>query len=187
MFGNKHRANEKEVQKAVEQLNQGSAEAFHILYEKYRNNIYKFCLRMLNEVELAEDAFQETFIKIYEHSSEFKGENFSAWAFKIARNTCLNYLRSKKEFISFNDELYEPIDYQKEDIVLSEFIKKAIAQLPIPLREALILREYEDLSYQEIANILNIDLSLAKIRVHRSRLILRKILEPLKKEIYESR
>jgi RNA polymerase sigma-70 factor (ECF subfamily) len=187
MFGNKHRVEEKEIQKAVEQLNKGSAEAFHILYEKYRNNIYKFCLRMLNEVELAEDAFQETFIKIYEHRNEFKGENFTAWAFRIARNTCLNYLRAKKEFISFNDELYEPIDPLKEDVALSDFIKNAIAQLPVPLREALILREYDELSYQEIANILNIDLSLAKIRVHRSRLILRKILEPLKKEIYESR
>lgn len=187
MFGSKHRAEDKEVQKAIEQLNQGSAEAFHILYEKYRNNIYKFCLRMLNDVELAEDAFQETFIKIYEHSHEFKGVNFSAWAFKIARNTCLNYLRAKKEFISFNDDLYEPVDSLKVDVGLNDFIKKAITQLPVPLREALILREYEELSYQEIANILNIDLSLAKIRVHRSRLILRKILEPLKKEIYESR
>lgn len=187
MFGKKNRAEEKEIQQAVEELNKGSAEAFHILYEKYQTKIYRFCFRMLNEVELAEDAFQETFIKIYEHRKEFRGENFSAWAFRIARNTCLNILRAKKEFLSFNDELYEPIIYQNEDVALNDFIKSAISKLPVPLREALILREYEDLSYQEIANILNIDLSLAKIRVHRSRFILRKILEPLKKEIYESR
>jgi RNA polymerase sigma-70 factor (ECF subfamily) len=57
--------------------------------------------------------------------------------------------------------------------------------LPVSLREAIILREYQECSYQEIAEIVGIDLSLAKVRVHRARLILRKTLEPIAKEIYE--
>ncbi len=72
------------------------------------------------------------------------------------------------------------------DIGMREFIEKSIAQLPVTLREALILREYEERSYQEIADILGIELSLAKVRVHRARLLLRKMLQPIMKEIHET-
>ena len=69
---------------------------------------------------------------------------------------------------------------------MKEAVSDAIALLPVSLREALILREYEEYSYQEIAEILNIYISLAKVRIFRARGILRKILTPIHKEIYES-
>lgn len=187
IFRKKEIADEEKLLEAVEALQKGSAEAFHILYNNYSPKVYRFCLRMLTDPELAKDAFQETFIKVYENRSSFRGNNFAAWLFTIARNTCLNYIRSKKEQETF-DEVYHDTGSNENviDPALKMQIDKAIQTLPVPMREALILREYEDFSYQEIADALGIDLSLAKVRVHRARLILRKLLKPLVEELNES-
>ena len=176
---------EKSVDKAAKELQNGSAEAFHLLYQKYNHQIFRFCLRMLDDQTYAEDAFQETFIRVFEQREKFKGEHFSSWLYSIARHTCLNYIRSKKEFEIIEDDFQESDMNQDADSGMQDYIKKAVAGLPVALREALILREYEDRSYQEIADILGIDLSLAKVRVYRARLVLRKVLQPLVKEIYE--
>lgn len=175
-----------ELRDAMEELRQGSAEAFKILYGKYNRKVYRFCFRMLGDSMLAEDAYQETFIKVYEHRKEFLGKNFSSWLFTIARRTCLNLMRSRKEYESF-DEFVFPASYENNsDIGMKDFIDQAISSLPLPLREALILREYEECSYQDIAEILGIQLSLAKVRVYRAREILRKLLAPIKQELHES-
>ncbi len=172
---------------AIIALQKGSAEAFHILYQNYAQKIYRFCIRMLGNTELAEDAFQEIFLKVYEKRSTFLGDNFSSWLFAIARNTCINTIRQKRDISEFDETLYDnDSNGNISDIELKDQIEKAILDLPSSLREALILREYDDLSYQEIAKTLNIDLSLVKVRIHRARLILRKVLKPLVKEIYES-
>ncbi len=187
MFGKKiNRANQQDVQTAIDAMKKGSAEAFHLLYSRYHQKVYRFCLRMLGDEAAAKDAFQETFIKVYEHRESFRGSNFSGWLFTIARHTCLNVIRAKKTHDSF-DEVFHSTGYSKEsDVALKDHIKKAIAVLPITLRESLILREYEECSYKDISNILGIELSLAKVRVHRARLILRKLLTPLVKELNES-
>jgi RNA polymerase sigma-70 factor (ECF subfamily) len=180
------------LQQAMQVLRQGSAEAFHLLYEKYNRKVFRFCLRMLGDTDTAKDAFQETFISIYEHRREFRGQNFQAWAFTIARHTCLNALRSRKEHESFDEISYysmkgEPVaEGTESDVGLKDCISKAVGILPLALREAFLLREYEECSYQEISDILGIDLSLAKVRVFRAREILRKLLTPLKQELYES-
>jgi RNA polymerase sigma-70 factor, ECF subfamily len=175
-----------ELRKEMEELRKGSAEAFKILYGKYNRKVYRFCLRMLNDEMLAEDAFQETFIKVYEHRREFRGKNFAAWLFTIARHTCFNIMRTRKEFDDFDEFYFNPPQKKQRDVAMKDFVDAALATLPIPLREAVILREYEDCSYQDIAEILGIQLSLAKVRVHRAREILRKLLEPIKQEIHES-
>ena len=170
----------------LEALRKGSAEAYQILYKKYNQKIYRFCLRMLIDRDAARDAFQETFIKVYEHRRDFKGKNFSAWLFTIARRTCLNTIRTRKESESYDEFVHYTIKETNEDVGMRDTIDRALAILPIALREAILLREYEDCSYQDIANILGIDVSLAKVRVFRAREILRKLLAPLKQELYES-
>lgn len=182
----KHIASDDELIQAAEDLKKGSAEAFHILYNKYQQNIYRFCLRMLGDSMLAKDAFQEIFIKVYENRKNFRGNNFAAWLYTIARNTCLNHIRARREHEVFDEIYHGEMRAPQNDIGMRQFIEKSIAQLPISLREALILREYEERSYQEIADILGIDLSLAKVRVHRARLLLRKMLQPIVKEINET-
>ncbi len=186
MFGRKKHINtEIDIESTIQELQRGSAEAFHILYHKYSQKIYRFCLRMIGDSKLAEDAFQETFIKLFEHKKDFRGVNFSAWLYAIARNTCLNLIRSRKNYEQYDALKNFPIQEKSTDYFTKKYIQDAVMSLPISLREAIILREYQECSYQEIAEIVGIDLSLAKVRVHRARLILRKTLEPIAKEIYE--
>ncbi len=187
MFGRKKNiADDEQIRQAEEQLRKGSAEAFRILYDKHNRKVYRFCLRMLGEVELAEDAFQETFIRVYEHRKDFRGKNYTAWLFTIARHTCLNMIRAKKTHETFDETFHAKKSPKVSDVGAKDYIQRAMSMLPVALREALILREYEECSYKEIAEILDIDLSLAKVRVHRARLQLRKMLKPLVKEMYES-
>ncbi|MCX6155027.1 MAG: sigma-70 family RNA polymerase sigma factor [Candidatus Kapabacteria bacterium] len=187
-FNRQNNKEEIELRKAAENLRKGSAEAFKILYDNYQHKVYRYCLRILNSEALAKDAFQETFINVYEHRFDFQGKNFAAWLFTIARNSCMNILRNKRE--SGPSLAEDSQDFQltenEDDFGLKQYIGKAIAMLPLPFREALVLREYQEYSYQEIAEILKIDVSLAKIRVYRARLILRKLLKPIHKELYES-
>jgi len=178
---------DKTIKKAAAELRNGSAQAFHLLYQKYNQHVYRFCYRMLNDKALAEDAFQETFIRVYEKRSSFKGTNFKAWLFTIARNTCLNYLRVKKVTVEFDEEYITPVNDKHRDTAMKDYIEKVIAELPVDLREAVLLRDYEDYTYREISEILDIDLSLVKVRIHRARLILKEKLQPLVKEIYETR
>ncbi len=174
------------LEETIEDLRRGSAEAFQILYRKYNKKIYRFCLRMLGDKMLAEDAFQDAFIKVYEHRTDFRGENFTSWIYTIARRSCLNIVRTKKQHESFDELAYKTQLEVQRDVALKEILDKAISSLPIPLREAILLREYEECSYKEIADILDIQLSLVKVRVYRAREILRKLLAPIKRELHES-
>jgi RNA polymerase sigma-70 factor (ECF subfamily) len=171
-----------ERQQVIDRFRQGSAEAFRVLYDEYSNRIYRFCLKLTANEVLAGDAYQETFIKIYENSNKFEGENFGGWAYTICRHTCLNLMRSQKNHADFDEALGLESEQERGDIMLKKTIDGAIQSLSLPLREALILREYQECTYQEIATILDIELSLAKVRVHRARIQLRKILEPVVRE-----
>lgn len=187
LFKKKIMPNNSEVEDAIKLLQQGSAEAFQILYKNYADAVYRFCLKVLGSPELAEDAFQEVFIVIYEKRKSFRGNNFASWLFTITRNTCINQLRKSKDLDKFDETFYPHIaKFENRDLALKEQIDKAIAELPLALREAIVLREYDDLSYQEISEVLGIDLALVKVRIHRARLILRKVLKPIVKEFYES-
>jgi len=182
-----HIYDEEQLRIASEDFRRGSAEAFHILYQHYSPKVYRFCLRMLGNREKAEDAFQEVFTKVFENARTFRGENFGAWLFTIARHICLNAIRLEKPYQNVEENSLHYSYVVSDDIGMRDFVQKAIMQLPVSLREALILREYEEYSYEEIAKILGIGLSLAKIRVHRARLLLKKLLEPIAKEYYGNR
>ncbi len=182
----KQRYDDSDIADAIESMKMGSAEAFRILYDKYKDSIYRFCVRMLDDRIAAKDLFQEVFLKVYESRAQFRGGSFTAWLYAVTRNLCINYLRTHKQYESFEEGYYIPMKSHEGDIGLKDSLEKAIAQLPIPLKEALLLREYEECSYQEIADILSIDVSLAKVRVHRARTLLRKLLTPIVKELNES-
>jgi RNA polymerase sigma-70 factor (ECF subfamily) len=179
--------NEDELRAAADDLRSGSAAAFQVLYKQYSHSVYRFCLRMLGDSAIAQDAFQETFMKVYEHHAEFRGDHFPSWLFTIARRVCLNHLRSVKDHDIFDEEAHSSAPIQStSDVGIQMYVHNALINLPLQLREAVILREYEGYSYQEIATIVGIDISLAKVRVHRARLILRKLLAPVMQEWYES-
>lgn len=177
---------EEEIEEAVVAMKNGSREAFQLLYRHYGQIVYRFCLRMTGDKSAAQDALQETFMRVFEHYQELRGGNFAAWLFTIARRVCLNAIRARRQHDSFNEDFFQAPKEGERDVAMQACIREALQLLSVPLREALVLREYDGYSYQEIADIVGIDISLAKVRVHRARLAMRKILTPLAQEWYET-
>ncbi|MEI8135195.1 MAG: sigma-70 family RNA polymerase sigma factor [bacterium] len=166
----------------------GEERAFAELYTRYKSEIYTFCLRMLGgDSAEAGDAFQETFIKVYEKRDTFRyGENVRGWLYMIARNVALNVYRSKRpeETIEFHQHLQSTErslspEFLGEQNSLREALEEAISKLPIEFREPFILREFDGLGYQEIADVTGTTISIVKVRIHRAKGRLRKMLAPV--------
>jgi len=178
MTTERERENEEDL-KLFRAFTAGSREAYTTLYLKYRQRVYAYCLRVVSDSEEAQDLFQEVFVRVYERSNQFGEErSFGGWIFTIAHNLCLNRLRDRKP--------QDPIGESDLSVMPSadlgdnwpERIQWALDQLPLDYREAFVLREYEGLSYQEIAEVLHSTLPAIKSRIYRSKEKLRELLEP---------
>jgi RNA polymerase sigma-70 factor (ECF subfamily) len=160
-------------------MNRGEKDAFVELYGRYRSRIYAYALRMTGDRERANDIFQETFTRIYHRQDpERQIQNVCAYIFTTARNICLNAIRDTKPTTSveeFHQVAYQP---NHENVELAELVKTALELLPQHHREAFVLREYDGLSYQEIAEITGNTLATVKIHIFRAKEKLRKILTP---------
>ena len=171
------------LQATVDAFRDGDRQAFKALYDRFEQPIYRFCRHMMVDEAVARDAFQETFIRMYENRQSLRTNNVQSWLFSIARRVCLNLIRSRRKNHEAFDETFHGDSMSIEgDIFLKEHLEKAMGQLPVALREALILRDVEGYSYQQISEIAGIDLSLAKVRVYRARLHMRRMLTPVVQE-----
>jgi len=177
----------------VQKCQQGDVEAFEVILKMYEKRIYNFAYRMLGDKEDAMDITQEVFIKAYKSVNAFKGNSsFSTWLFKIAKNVCIDYLRKNGKVRIFSldktikmdggeikketpdtSNLPEEIVKRKE---IQHVVHQAIARLPEKYKEAIILRDLQDFSYKEIADILNCNIGTVKSRISRGRKELKNIL-----------
>ena len=172
----------------IEAFRSGNERAFAELYTRYKSEIYTFCLRMLGgDGAEAGDAYQETFIKVYEKLDTFRyGDNVKGWIYMIARNVALNIYRSKRPeetienhpYLESTERHLSP-EFAGEQQTLRIALEEAIATLPIAFRKPFILREFDGLSYPEIARITGLSLPLTKVRIHRAKQRLRKLLAPI--------
>lgn len=172
----------------VQRLQHGQREAFTTLVSKWQDRIYTFCLRQLGERELAEEATQDIFVKVFTSIQSFRMESkFSTWLYRISTNHCINlrnkhHRRHRKQHHSFdemNNQLHSvdnPID-RLETLDFEQQLQEALGQLPEEHRVLLILRDIQDCSYEEIADITNLNLGTIKSRIHRGRKQLKAVLE----------
>lgn len=168
----------------------GNREVFGQLVLRHQDRLYTLALRFLGDHGEAEDVAQETFLRAYEKLEEFRGEaKFSTWLYQICRNLSLNRLEKKKEKLSdgFLPEIpaaagtEPPVQLlQKERHKLVDW---ALAQLKHEFREVIILYHKEALSYEEIADILELPLGTIRSRLHRGRSELRDLLRPYLEKI----
>lgn len=160
--------------------------AFAELYARYGGRVFAYCLRFLGQRDEAQDVYQETFIRFYE-SAQQKREmtNVPGYLLKIARNLCLNCRRNKKQTVEFDDyqSLVHPSSTEKTEFL--QLITTALDMLPDDYREVFVLREYEGLSYAEIAEIVGASLSNVKVRIFRAKQKIREILAPYIAEFSE--
>ncbi len=164
---------------------QNDVQAFATLYERYAQQVYTYCLKMLGNKMEAEDLYQDIFLRMYDYRNSFHGGHFAGWLFTIARTQCLNRIRQRKNTVdeSILNEMRFAVPPSWEDtLLLREQIDQALQKLPEPFREVIILRFYQELSFAEIAEQLGISLSLAKVRNFRALKMLRQLLAPILKE-----
>ena len=149
----------------VEYCRETNKEFFSYLIDRYERKIKAYINRLTNprDKEELNDITQQVFINVYKNINSFEAERkFSSWIYRIAHNLAVNWLKAKKEKISIDENevvagsLASDIDINKEYLnnELKSDLNKAINNLPDKFKEPFILRYYEDLSYEEISNIL---------------------------------
>lgn len=162
-----------------------SSGAFKAIYDRYSPVVHSYCAKVLDNDELAEDVFQETFIKFYNnYNKETKKFHIQGYLLTIARNLCLNAKRDKKNNVS--DEYIDMFfadEQSYENKELLDLINRTLDLLDDEYREAFVLREYSGLDYAEIANLCNISLVNAKTRVFRAKQKIKSLLKPYLKEL----
>ncbi|HWF44347.1 MAG TPA: RNA polymerase sigma factor [Candidatus Kapabacteria bacterium] len=164
----------------------GDEQAFYVLFDRRHKEIFTHCYRMCSgDVEKANDAFQDTFVKVFTRSDRFTdATNGRAWLYRIATNTCLNQIRYDKRHphesldttVSSVDRSMQP-DFETEQDSLRSALEAAVVKLPIELREPFLLRELEDFSYEDAAAQLGITIAACRQRVYRAKQMLREELE----------
>ena len=169
----------------------GNQQAYIELVRRYRDRLITFVFRFVGDMELSEDIVQDTMIKVYTHKHYYKEiAKFSTWIYTIAGNLAKTELRKRKRRkvtllsqMNTDDRKYEipSTELQSEDIVQGEYaeryIQKAILQLPLHFRTVVILRDIQELSYEEISKIVNVPLGTVKSRINRARLQLQQTLK----------
>ena len=175
----------------IERFQNGDLYAFDLIVKRYKNQLLNFVYRFLGNTEEAEDLVQETFLRVYRNRKAYqKVAKFSTWIYTIAGNLAKTELRKRKrrKFFSISDLGYNEKDYDISDEAYNpekdvdgrmkeEIIHKEIDALSPKVREVILLRDVQQLSYEEISQIVNIPLGTVKSRVNRGRL---KLQEKLK-------
>jgi len=175
----------------IERFQNGDLYAFDLIVKRYKNQLLNFVYRFLGNAEEAEDLVQETFLRVYRNRKAYqKVAKFSTWIYTIAGNLAKTELRKRKrrKFFSISDLGYNEKDYDISDEAYNpekdvdgrmkeEIIHREIEDLSPKFREVILLRDVQQLSYEEISQIVNIPLGTVKSRVNRGRL---KLQEKLK-------
>ena len=169
----------------VAAASKGNAKAFRELLERYRTKILAICMRLLKNKIEAEEAAQDSFVKIYFHLEDFDmTRNFNVWAASIAVNECRDRLRRRSRYSrTFRDieetdaanmpAVIEADCDEKENL---KQVESALEELPEKLKEVIVLKAYSDYSYDEIASILKIRIGTVMSRLFRARQKLSEIL-----------
>jgi RNA polymerase sigma-70 factor (ECF subfamily) len=160
--------------------------AFRALFRRYDKRLYAYCLRALGSTDDAKDAFQTIALTVFEKRAAFSGGSFAAWVFTIARNLCLKAIRQRKHNVEITEDVLSSQENElqhSDDFLLRDALRESISKLSEEFREVLALRYFDELSYDQIATILGIGESLAKIRVFRAKKQLQTMLSPLLSEL----
>jgi len=182
-------------QQLVQRVQKGDRSAFDLLVLKYQHRVLKLVGRFVSNPAEAEDVAQDAFLKAYRALPSFRGESaFYTWLYRIAINTAKNSLvATRRRPVDFDLDLQDPDQFDRhaklkevdtpERVLLTEEIRQvvqgAMEQLPEDLRTAIVLRELDGLSYEEIAEAMDCPVGTVRSRIFRAREAIDKRLKPL--------
>jgi RNA polymerase sigma-70 factor (ECF subfamily) len=177
-------------QRIIQRAKSGDRDAFAELVDLYKDKVYHVSYRMLGNRQEAEDVAQETFLRVYANLDNYDPQyKFSTWIYRIASNLSIDIIRKRKKNLSldaeitgadgmdWHDRLADASKGPEEEVLtdeLQEEVQGAIMGLNPKYRAVMLLRYLEDLSLQEISEIVQLPISTIKTRIHRGREALRK-------------
>ncbi len=163
----------------LERFAKGDAAAFDHLFLKYQDYIYNVCLGVVGNPEDARDCTQETFLKVYKNAKEFRAQSaLSTWIYRIAVNQCLGSLRKKPKspVASLDDENCKELPdtapppwASAERKAEEQEVREIMDGLTPDYKAVLVLRYYQELSYEEMMQVLGWNLAVVKVKLHRAR------------------
>ena len=177
----------------------GDASAFEAIVRRYQHRVYRLACRLTSETD-APDLLQDTFLQVHRHLASFRGDaRFSTWLYRIATNACLMHRRSRARRPAESLDEFLPrfdasgrhdgtpeelrVASRAEELIdrsiLAAKAREALARLPDLYRDAFVLRDLEEMSTNEVAEVLEIEPATVRQRVHRARLMLRGYLQHL--------
>ncbi|MCY9510442.1 sigma-70 family RNA polymerase sigma factor [Paenibacillus larvae] len=169
----------------VEQIRQGHAEAYRYLVERHKNYVYTLIYRMVGHRETAEDLSQEVFLKAYRSLAQYRGEaKFTTWLYRLTTNLVTDYLRARKRrpMEVWADKVKnwfvspDPDKGPEEQVILNEqrdALHEALLKLPEKYRIVLSLYHFQQFSYQEISDILQVPVKTVETRLYRGKSMLK--------------
>jgi RNA polymerase sigma-70 factor (ECF subfamily) len=157
----------------------GSEDAFDRLFARYQDYVYNVCLGILAHPDDARDCAQEVFLRVYRKVGEFRAEAaFTTWLYRVTVNVCVGQLRKRPRLAaaSLEDETVREIADDgpavgagMERAVDEELVRRVVAQLPEDYRVVLVLRYFQNLSYEEMVQVLGFSMAQVKVKLHRAR------------------
>jgi RNA polymerase sigma-70 factor (ECF subfamily) len=173
-------------------VHQGEQGAYRVLVERYQERIRNLVYSIFHEPEIVDDLSQDVFIKAYEALAQFRFQSsFYTWLYRIAVNKCRDELRKRKVrrwfslqslMDSSDKELTSKLVVEPQDRELQELLAASLQTLPEKYRIALVLKDIDGMTYEEIAETMECEIGTVKSRLSRARAMMRKVLEPLLKE-----
>lgn len=162
----------------IERFLSGDATAFEELYHWYQPYVYNVVHGIVQNEDDARDVTQEVFLHVYEALSHFRGGSaFSTWLYRVAVNTAITHLRKQKRHLQvpldslreFRADMDAEPEQQAQRAEMQRAVQGALSQLPEQQRTALVLRYFQELSLEEIAEIMHCSVAAVKVRLHRAR------------------
>jgi len=165
----------------IDRILAGDRDAYGLLISRYSDPLYRHAVGMTGSPDDAADILQNSFIKAFQHLGEVRGR-FDAWVFRIVANGCKDWLKNiRRTHLSYEED-DQPSGYETpaEELDRGELrgdLDRALAALPASLREAFVMKHVEGRSYEDMAELLETTVGALKMRVHRAREALQKLLE----------
>ncbi len=185
----------------VKQAQKGDVKAFELLVQRYQQKVGGVISRLIKDYHEIQDVTQDVFIKVYKALPNFRGDSaFYTWIYRIAINTAKNYLVAKGRRIQnsniepseaenysggFEQQNFDTPDAEYERQEIEQVVHNSIAELPEDLKQAIILREVEGMSYEEISEKMNCPIGTVRSRIFRARDAIDNALKPLLKKEYK--
>jgi len=170
----------------IEKVLEGKTNYFSYIVDRYQNIVFSIALKVLGNREDAEEMAQESFIKVYKSLHTFKGKaKFSTWIYRITYNNCISATRKKKHYFTSTDDVQ--IEDESQEMNLdgipeenrATYIKTAIKKLPEDEYTLVLLYYFEEQSIEEVSKVAGLSESNTKVKLHRARKKLYKILHDM--------